>query len=157
MNSNLVLLAVLCTFALSPACAMEDDNTTHYNLEIKVSSNLEEEFVKVSFDLQITGPNVSYKTDLTGKPRGWYNAHKWPFLKRVPKEINLYDATEYTLSYYTFDDDANTKRVVSISNIAIVEPYVADPKNIHFCFKNYKNTHRTAMKPGKPVTLTRCP
>ena len=160
MNSNLVFFAVFCTFALSPASALWMKDVTgknaSYIFEGRVHSNLKEEQVKVSLEVQVKGPNFSIPVNLIGSPFGWYNGYNFYYLVRVPKETNLYETTEYTIEYTSFEADANADRVVSVSDIAIVEPDVKEPKNVRLCSQGLKNQDKTDLVPGKSVTLTKC-
>lgn len=155
MNNVLLLSAILATFSVSSAIPLGSKNAT-YIFQARVISNLQEEKVNVSFQVELKGPNVTFKTDLNGKPFGWYNGAEYFYLQRVPKEINLYDSTEYIVSYTTFEDDANADRVVSLSDVAITEPDVKQPKTVDFCSSGHKSSDKTDLLPDKPVTLTKC-
>lgn len=158
MNCNLLLFAVFFTIALSPAAALwrQDGKNISYVFETRVHSNLPEEHVKVAFDIEIKGPNLSYKTDIHSKPSGWYNGWRFYYLMRVAPEIDLYDATEYSIAYTTHEGDENTDRVVSVSEVAIVEPDVKEPKNVRLCSPGHKNQDKTDLLPGSSVTLIKC-
>lgn len=160
MNSYVALFAVVCTLALSSASAlwMKDvtGKNTSYVFETRVHSNLEEEQVKVSFEVEVKGPNFSVPVNLTGTPFGWYNGYKFYYLVKVPKETDLYTATEYTIEYTSFEFDDNADRVVSVSDVAIVEPDAKEPKNVRLCSQGRKNEDKTDLVPGKAVTLTKC-
>lgn len=156
MNNVLLLFAILATLSVSSAIPHAPENAS-YIFEGRVISNLQEEKVKVSFKVELRGPTVNLKTDLIGKPFGWYNGAKYSYFQRFLKGIHLYDVFEYTVSYTTFEEDANADRVVSLSDVGIVmEPDAREPKTLQFCSNGHKNSDKTDLLPDRPVTLTRC-
>lgn len=147
---NQVLLVSTLVLALAATSLAKDPS---YIFEVKVLSGKGIERVKISFVARVKGPNVGYETDLNGKPFGWYTGHKFYYLKRTSQP--LFDATELTLKYTTFDDEVSDPEI-SVADVAIVEPDKREPKNVRFCSKGQVNAEQTKLEPNTPITLVKC-
>ena len=148
-----LLLAVVVLASLAASSSSAATKPVSYIFETRVLSGKDIERVKISFDVLVKGPKFSYKTDLDGKPFGWFTGYKFYYLKKTNEA--LFDATEYTVKYTTFDDEVSDPEI-SISDVAIVEPDKREPKNVRFCVTGKKNTDKTKLEPNTPITLTKC-